>query len=236
MSFIKSYKYIPIMLFRLSTGRSIKLRDRSVKRSGSFDILTDNGIVQPRALDPSTYSGPNGASMRPLGRDQELLVKNFEGRKVVVYAVPEGTPLPSDLILVHERGDHYSLQAAKQMSLDELNHKIDDFLRAHSETYTREQWLATFKHGGEYSNAAASSSSASGSHRGQSSETDWLWNSQYQRYYRIDHNGSTIWQDVATSSSSTAQQAQVGNNRWKWSATHQRYYRYDSAGNVEWSE
>src|SRR5256885_7687281 len=29
-----------------------------------------------------------------------------------------GTPIPSDLILVHEFGGHYSLQAAKEMSLE----------------------------------------------------------------------------------------------------------------------
>ncbi|KAI0427788.1 hypothetical protein F5Y09DRAFT_22533 [Xylaria sp. FL1042] len=236
MSFIRSYKYIPIMLFRLNAGRSIKLREWSVKRRRSFDVLTDDGIVQPRALDPSTYSGPNGASMRPLGEKQEDLVKAFKGSNVVVFAIPEGTPLPPDLILVHEHTDHYSLQAAKQMPLDDLNKKIDAFVRAHSKVYTREQWLATFRQSGGYSNSAASSSSASRSHRGQSSQSDWIWSSQHQRYYRIDHNGSTIWQDVTASSSSAAQQTQAENNKWQWSVKHQRYYRYDNAGNVEWSK
>lgn len=77
---------------------------------------------------------PNGASLRPNTATQNRLVHGLKGFNVVVYAIPagmynlEGTvskmnnlspgiQLPSDLVLVHERTDHYSLQAAKEMSL-----------------------------------------------------------------------------------------------------------------------
>lgn len=73
--------------------------------------------------------------MQPLGKTQTRLVKRFRGSDVVVYAVPEGmfsfcktsnrvelialqgTPLPDDLILVHEHSDHYSLQPSVEMSV-----------------------------------------------------------------------------------------------------------------------
>jgi hypothetical protein len=74
--------------------------------------------------------------MRPAGETQTRLVEKFKGKNVIVYAVPEGTcignleytiesslmpltgtVLPEDLILVHEHGDHYSLQPAVEMPL-----------------------------------------------------------------------------------------------------------------------
>ncbi|KAI1307406.1 hypothetical protein F5Y03DRAFT_393950 [Xylaria venustula] len=219
------------MLFRLNAGRSIKLRERSVKRTRSFDVLTEGGLVQPRALDPSTYSAPNGASMRPVGKNQEGLVETFKGSNVVVYAIPEGTPLPSDLILVHEHTDHYSLQAAKNDA------KIDDFIRKYSQVYTRDQWLATFKRSQAHSYSAASTSAASQAYQAQPSQSEWTWSTEYQRRYRIDRNGNIIWEDAAASSSSSssaAHQGQTNNHKWQWSAKHKRHYRYDSAGNVEW--
>lgn len=74
--------------------------------------------------------------MRPNSPYQKLLVeKLFKGHDVRVYAVPKGilkpcynhqrlthqhpgTHLPENLLLVHERTDHYSLQPAQDMTLD----------------------------------------------------------------------------------------------------------------------
>lgn len=39
-------------------------------------------------------------------------------RKALMLMVKAGAQLPEDLLLVHERSDHYSLQAAKEMTLD----------------------------------------------------------------------------------------------------------------------
>jgi hypothetical protein len=56
-NFINSFRHVPVLLFRLNTGKSIKLRERSVKRSKSFDVLSEAGKVYPKALDPATYRG-----------------------------------------------------------------------------------------------------------------------------------------------------------------------------------
>ena len=73
-----------------------------------------------------------------------------------------GTPLPDDLILVHEHTDHYSLQPAKEMSLpgnnshsphyvnvlisilSDLNGKITTFLETNSTILKKEQWLQMY--------------------------------------------------------------------------------------------
>ena len=72
--------------------------------------------------------------MRPNTPKLNNLVKISKGSGVTIYAIPQGkilqmypnllnhsdtagTPLPDDLILVHEFKDHYSLQASKEMTL-----------------------------------------------------------------------------------------------------------------------
>jgi len=124
--------------------------------------------------------------MRPLGETQTRLVETFKG-DFVIYAVNQGddthghnvlleilkildTKLPDDLILVHEHGDHYSLQPAKVMTVagkspcpdaqgkhdcslipQDLNKRITDFLQQNATTYTKEQWLFNFRDGWEWS-------------------------------------------------------------------------------------
>lgn len=71
--------------------------------------------------------------MRPLGDMQLSLVEQFRGSNVIIFALAAGkflslrkrhclnyvgTELPEDLILVHEHTDHYSLQPAREMSLE----------------------------------------------------------------------------------------------------------------------
>ncbi|KAK2752224.1 hypothetical protein FQN54_008156 [Arachnomyces sp. PD_36] len=144
--YIQSFTVIPKELFRLNSGNAIRLRGvaGSLKPQRSFDLLTEAGKVQPKALDPQTYEAPNGASMRPNTPMAQNLVKNFKGGSVCVYAVPTGTQIPDDLILIHERDDHYSLQAKKEMTLDELNTKITNFLEVKGQCLTKEQWLQRY--------------------------------------------------------------------------------------------
>lgn len=80
--------------------------------------------------------------MRPNSPYQQSLVSTrFRGTELIVYAVAKGkfnpyynhdlnafvklgvlsfigTDLPEDLLLVHERSDHYSLQPAAPMTID----------------------------------------------------------------------------------------------------------------------
>ncbi|KFG79617.1 hypothetical protein MANI_029713 [Metarhizium anisopliae] len=109
---IAVFKRFPKQLFRVNNGRPINLRVWSPRRH-SYDIFAENGLVKPKALDPLSYAAPNGASMRPNSPYQQSLVSwRFRGSDMVVYSVPKGTRLPDDLVLVHERSDHYSLQPA----------------------------------------------------------------------------------------------------------------------------
>ncbi|KAG6244646.1 hypothetical protein E4U24_004912 [Claviceps purpurea] len=135
----------PKEIFRVNNGPSVKLRVQSPYRQ-TYDIVAkQNGLVEAKALGPETYVAPNGASMRPNSVYQQSLVSwRFRGSDVIVYSVPKGTSLPDDLVLVHERTDHYSLQPAEQMTIDNLNTKITEFLRANAEVFTRERWLKAY--------------------------------------------------------------------------------------------
>lgn len=183
MKLLAVFRKFPKEIFRVNNGRKVELRTWTPRRR-LYDISTTNGRVQPKAMQPQSYEGkgskerllqpktihradlilaPNGASMRPNSPYQQSLVSwRFQGDDMVVYAVPEGTALPDDLLLVHERSDHYSLQPAVSMSItgectwsqvfcasinistSELNEKMTHFLRANAKAFTREQWLEKY--------------------------------------------------------------------------------------------
>ncbi|PNY23833.1 Uncharacterized protein TCAP_06224 [Tolypocladium capitatum] len=182
------FKHCPTTLFRLNNGAKIKLRDLAVKGRGSYDVQSQNGFIQPKALDPLTYSGekpahksgPNGASMRPVGDKQIDLVKTFKGDDLLVYGVPEGTELPETLILVHEYDDHYSLQPAVQMSVKDLNRELTQFYATCAAQYTREQWLFCFRDG-------------------------WQYDDEASDYYRYRQDGIVEWYSETQASSSSSQ-------------------------------
>ncbi|KAK5936497.1 hypothetical protein PMZ80_011264 [Knufia obscura] len=138
--YINKFTTVPKELFRLNNGPAISLRDRTIKKLGSYDVLTEAGKVKAKAANPQTYAAPNGASLRPNTPTQQKLVKDFKGASIVVYAIPEGTKLPSDLVIVHESNDHYSLQPAKDMDLKELNTKINNFLTTYGKRMTKSEW------------------------------------------------------------------------------------------------
>jgi len=54
--FIKSFTTIPKDMFRVNNGSSVYLRDRAVKRTAKYDLLTEAGKVKPKALDPNSYT------------------------------------------------------------------------------------------------------------------------------------------------------------------------------------
>lgn len=57
---IKTFTAVPKELFRVNNGTSVTLRDRNVKKVGSYDLLTEGGKVKPKALDPKSYAGNTG--------------------------------------------------------------------------------------------------------------------------------------------------------------------------------
>ncbi|EEH19337.2 hypothetical protein PABG_01656 [Paracoccidioides brasiliensis Pb03] len=146
--FLKSFIKVPDEIFRVNFGLVVRLRehlDPSRPPPGPFDLLTEAGKAKPRALDPATYLFPNGASMRPNSRTLQNLVRRVKG-DVYIYSVPAGTEIPEHLILVHEFRDHFSLQARREMTVEELNTQITDFLTTKGHCFAREQWLQEYPH------------------------------------------------------------------------------------------
>ncbi|KAA6412905.1 MAG: hypothetical protein FRX48_03898 [Lasallia pustulata] len=82
--------------------------------------------------------------MRPNTPRLNDLVTNSKGSNIIIYALPQGTPLPDGLLLVHEFRDHYSLQASNEMTLQELNTKITSFLSTAGQRLTKDQWLQRY--------------------------------------------------------------------------------------------
>ena len=123
---------IPVTLFRIQGGASVRLRLLSAARAAgraSFDIADDaGGCVQPRAASEACFLGPNGMSMRPLGGMLAVIVANFRGARARIFEVPAGTPLPPQLALLHEHSDHYAVQPAAPMTAVALNAALTAWL------------------------------------------------------------------------------------------------------------
>ncbi|EEU34662.1 uncharacterized protein NECHADRAFT_34809 [Fusarium vanettenii 77-13-4] len=145
---ISLFKKFPKELFRVNNDPLVKLRVLRPNRH-IYDIVLQNGLALPKALNPSSYIAPNGASLRPNSQYQQSLVSwRFRGNDTIVYSVPEGTTLPDNLLLVHERSDHYSLQPAMAMTTKllhlDLNTKITQFLMNNAMVFAREEWLEVY--------------------------------------------------------------------------------------------
>ncbi|GEM11678.1 hypothetical protein Rt10032_c16g5695 [Rhodotorula toruloides] len=99
--------------------------------------LGGDGLVHPVA--GNTFDRPNGCSMRPDGPMMQEVIRNFAGRRALVWRVEEGIPIPPELVLYHEHSDHYSLQCASPMTLHDLNRLLTDFLNANGEVTSQEE-------------------------------------------------------------------------------------------------
>ena len=123
----------PVALFRVQGSAGVRLRletPEKVASGASFDISAHEGFVLPRtaAGAEELFLGPNGMSVRPKGAVLGAIVANYRGARMSVYEVPEGTTIPQELVVLHEHGDHYSVQPAKRMTPKELNAALTAFL------------------------------------------------------------------------------------------------------------
>jgi hypothetical protein len=122
----------PITLFRMQGAVAVNLRLEAAQRAAgrkSFDITSDErGFVHPRDPAERRFLGPNGMSMRPKGNMLAALFAGFSNDRVYMYEVPKGTPLPPELVLLHEHSDHYSVQPAVAMAAADLNNLLTGFL------------------------------------------------------------------------------------------------------------
>ena len=121
----------PTTLFRVQSGLAARLRPEAAARAAgkrSYDITERDGLVWPRDAAEPNFLGPNGMSMRPLGHMLGVIVGTFHSPNTVIFEVPQGTPLPPGLVLLHEHTDHYALQPSQRMQLAELNAALSRFL------------------------------------------------------------------------------------------------------------
>ncbi len=118
----------PITLFRIQSGLAVKLRPKEEGKHSHDIVRREDGLVLPRDAAELHYLGPNGMSMRPKGNMLSVIVGTFTARNTVVFEVPQGTPLPPELVLLHEHTDHYALQPAQRMKLSAANAALTRFL------------------------------------------------------------------------------------------------------------
>ncbi len=104
---MKRFTSLPLSLYRIQPRMPVVLRDFGAKKSLSYDLRTVGGIVHP--VTGSTYTGPNGMSLRPSTPKMHEILRSFKGNPTV-YRMHEGMSLPDGLVILHERTDHYSLQ------------------------------------------------------------------------------------------------------------------------------
>lgn len=139
-----NYKIVPLDLFRIGRDEKVKLRDYEVqlkKGSRSYDyVLNKDGLIHPSPLD--SFIGPNGMSLRPAEINMWDVLSSFRG-KCLVAILKAGTKIPDDLILLHEYGDHYSLQTTVARTPKELNTSLTNFLSS-CEFITKEEYFKRY--------------------------------------------------------------------------------------------
>ena len=110
----------PLALFRIQTTAKVSLRLEATQRAAgraSFDIKAEaDGCVHPCDAAELNSVEPNGMSMRPEGRMLAVIAATSSSR-ARVFEVRAGTRIPPELVLPHERSDHYALQPAARMML-----------------------------------------------------------------------------------------------------------------------
>lgn len=76
--------------------------------------------------------------LRPNTQNEFTIISDRLGK----VEIPTGTPKPEDTVLVHEFGDHFSIQPAIVMNIEEFNMKLSRFIQNPSfKAYTKEEWL-----------------------------------------------------------------------------------------------
>lgn len=139
--FVKRFTKLPITLFRVQPRLPVNLRDfdtQQAKGRPAYDLkIHPDGLVHP--ADGDEFIGPNGMSLRPGTENMLAIVKAWRG-DTMVYRLQEGLLLPDELIVLHERDDHYSMQTREPVLLETLNARITELLER-SPVQTKEQFI-----------------------------------------------------------------------------------------------
>ena len=65
-------------------------------------------------IEVDAFERPNGLSLRPVGLFLAEMLDNIEPK--FIFELPVGLTLPKDMVMIHERSDHYSLQTTIPIS------------------------------------------------------------------------------------------------------------------------
>jgi len=137
---------VPVELARVQSGRKVRLRDYdSQMKLGrySFDLKLKDGLVLPYEGDD--FVDPNGCSLRePTSPMFQEVVRNFRGRNILISILPQGTPLPPSLTILHEHSDHYSIQCTRPITLNALNKELTEFFDAHARIMEKEEFHSEY--------------------------------------------------------------------------------------------
>ncbi|KAI8601468.1 hypothetical protein EDD21DRAFT_374398 [Dissophora ornata] len=139
----------PATLARIQSGTRVNLRDGTIKTRGAYDLKTvDSGQVLPLPAGQKMWKVPNGCSLRsPYSTTFQDVAESFEAESVNIFIIEKHTPIPNGLVLICERGDHFSLQCARPMALWQLNDMITGFLETSSARMTKEEYQIKFPAG-----------------------------------------------------------------------------------------
>lgn len=137
---VRKFTKLPKTLYRIQARLPVKLRDydaQMAKGRASFDIKThDDGLVHPAHGDE--WIGPNGMSLRPATDTMLGILEDWKGEPTI-FRLNEGLQLPDNLIVLHERDDHWSMQPREPCTLESLNQSLTELLE-NSPAQTREQF------------------------------------------------------------------------------------------------
>ena len=109
-------------------NKNIKLHEKLeqlAKNARSYDfVLSADGFINPNPDD--IFREANGLSLFPYSTTLIDLLEIREG-KVSVVVIPKGAKIPDELVLIHEFGEHFSLQTNVKATPDEVNSNIMNF-------------------------------------------------------------------------------------------------------------
>lgn len=138
---VRRFQKLPITLYRIQPKLPVNLRDYDSQMSRgrtSYDLkIHQDGNVHPAEGD--VWIGPNGMSLRPGNETMLNIIKQWRG-ETMVYRMSEGMELPKQLVVLHERDDHYSMQTTEPVPLETLNDRITEFLKT-LPCQTKEQFI-----------------------------------------------------------------------------------------------
>lgn len=142
------YDVFPYTMFCLLRGKAIKFKARIKSDTpGSYDVVVTDGMVKP--LQSTLFTGPNGGSLRPNTYEEYYLICS-RAAKSYVCEIPKGTRVPEKCVLVHEFGDHFSLQPRVEMPVEVFDSIVTQFLLP-CKVYKRDDWLKEYPLGSQVS-------------------------------------------------------------------------------------